>query len=496
MCELPRRIEVRHYVELRKLLHHWTHQVPQVSPTSELWSWPFFYGSESPSAAPEANAELSRDLAARWVLWFEKREDFIDAASEAGDVVERLERLTILHAERRKKARELAAQSIQVPARYALKRRQQKAAAELARLADAAAQRALQDLMNASTDDELHVAISAARLHAHVSITLANTLTEKEREAAKAAEAAEAAAWRRRAMRRVGTAGTATALIIVMLSLHRTSPSSELSAMIPSAVRESTASLHGPLSQAWVHAQRPAIGVTDNDVGVEEVVEGVVPPDMAVDNLASHLEGHATVDKAGLEEVVDVMIDFALPSNALAKGSEPLPHEMEASLPPHACVENAEVDVQDEATPGSSGEEIMIENPLTLEELTLPRNMHADLTASKAETTDLQPLPRPLSPPPPSQLIPSLPPPHPPSSPLPPSPLLPSPLPGTQLSASVATLIATFALIMLVGSWLYLTRRRRLQVRQRLQQLRKLKEEGLLSEENYLVREREIVRDI
>jgi len=179
MRELPKRIALQHYVELRKLLHRWSHRPVTAAPIAEKWAWPLIFNSQK-VAKPAATVEPSEDIASRWVLWFEDGDDLIDA-NTAGQVREVLDEIisALASEDRRMKKLEMNAIRCQFRWRYVLGCRRRRAEKAVAQAALEAAHSAFEKLRGA-TDKELPSAIAAARPHVSAFAELAELLLQKQ----------------------------------------------------------------------------------------------------------------------------------------------------------------------------------------------------------------------------------------------------------------------------------------------------------------------------
>ena len=179
MRELPKRIALQHYVELRKLLHRWSHRPVTAAPIADKWAWPFLSNSQKVAKAA-ATTEPCQDIASRWVLWFEDSDDLIDA-NTAGQVREVLDEIisALASEDRHMKKLEMNAIRCQFRWRYVLGCRKRRAEKAVAQAALEAAHSAFEQLRGA-TDKELPSAIAAARPHASAFAELAELLLQKQ----------------------------------------------------------------------------------------------------------------------------------------------------------------------------------------------------------------------------------------------------------------------------------------------------------------------------
>jgi len=218
MRVLPGKIAARHYVELRKVLHHWAHRPTAAAPTAEKWSWPFFFSSQEVITTSEVSPERSKDVASRWVLWFETSSDLVDTDASA-QVRGWLDGLIshLIVADRQTKLLTSTATFLQLRWRCVQSRRQYKAEQAAALAAREAAERALAQLKSAS-DDELPGAIAAARSHMRASAELRELLPMKQNQVAEIARARSELRWKT-LQRYTATAAVAFAVVAICIPL-------------------------------------------------------------------------------------------------------------------------------------------------------------------------------------------------------------------------------------------------------------------------------------
>ena len=277
MRVLPGGIAARHYVELRKLLHRWAHRPAATAPVTERWSWPFFFHSqEVTSSEVEVMGERSKDIASRWVLWFESSSDLVDAEASA-QVRDWLDgiisQLTV--AERRTQLLTSTAAILQDRWRGVLRHRRQRAEEAAAQAAHEAAQTALARLQGAS-DDELPGAIAAARPHVAANTKLAELLPEKQIRVAEVER--QRSEMRRKALQRVAMSAAVAFAVLAIC--------------IPLLVRSGSV-LESPLLDLTEAA--PTVGaVTQVELQLDD--GGQTDPSLADDGLTSEVMGAVEAD--------------------------------------------------------------------------------------------------------------------------------------------------------------------------------------------------------
>eukprot|EP00966_Prymnesium_polylepis_P241506 5584985-Prymnesium_polylepis.1 len=184
MEKLPRSLAVKHYVELRKLLHLWASRSVEMVPSMAAWDWPFVFGDGTlSSSGATVDTASTEDVAARWALWFEDTADLIDAeaAAQVQDVLDGL--ISTLVARERSNARK-ASSAIFIQSHIRRRRQRLRTKAELTarQAAEEAALSALGALYDAQGVQALRAAMAAARPHAHALVELQDAMANAEAE--------------------------------------------------------------------------------------------------------------------------------------------------------------------------------------------------------------------------------------------------------------------------------------------------------------------------
>ena len=177
---MPRGLQAKHYVELRKILHHWASRTVEATPHTVQWDWPFLFGAKDGTAAPSTDVGTG-DIASRWVLWFENTSDVVDAeaAAQVRDVLDGLISALITQ-EKVANLRVNAALQLQHGAFLMAARRRLRVEATAQLEAEQATKHALDALVAAQEPGTLHKALARARSVASSLPEMATAIYEKE----------------------------------------------------------------------------------------------------------------------------------------------------------------------------------------------------------------------------------------------------------------------------------------------------------------------------